>query len=50
MNIPRVNSGAHWYKSKAREHWAKAKQMVEEMGYLRRDKEIAELAEQLEAS
>ena len=37
-------------KPQAREHWATAKEMVEEMGYHRRDEEVAELAEQFEAT
>ena len=37
-------------KPKAREHWAKASEMVEEMGYHRRDGEVAELEKQLEES
>ena len=37
-------------KPKAREHWVKAKEMVGEMGYHRRDKEVAALGEQLERS
>ncbi len=32
---------------KAREHWAKAKEMIERMGYHRRDKEVNELERQL---
>jgi DNA repair exonuclease SbcCD nuclease subunit len=32
---------------KAREHWATAKEMIERMGYDRRDNEVNELAEQL---
>jgi len=31
----------------AREHFIKAKQMVEELGYHRRDKEVAELEKEL---
>ena len=37
-------------KPKAREHWAKAKEMIGEMGYHRRDGAVAELAELLEES
>lgn len=33
---------------KAREHWETAKAMVEEMGYHRRDKDLAEIAQQLQ--
>jgi tetratricopeptide (TPR) repeat protein len=33
--------------TRAREHWATAKAMVERMGYHRRDDEVAELAQQL---
>lgn len=32
---------------KAREHWTTAKEMIERMGYHRRDKEVNEIAEQL---
>jgi tetratricopeptide (TPR) repeat protein len=34
-------------KDKAREHWNTAKEMIERMGYHRRDNEVTELAEQL---
>jgi tetratricopeptide (TPR) repeat protein len=34
-------------KEKAREHWTTAKQMIERMGYHRRDKEVDELEQQL---
>ena len=34
-------------QDKAREHWATAKEMIERMGYHRRDKEVKEIAEQL---
>ena len=34
-------------KEQAREHWEKAKEMVDEMGYHRRDGEVEELEEQL---
>lgn len=34
-------------QDKAREHWATAKEMIERMGYHRRDKEVDELEEQL---
>jgi tetratricopeptide (TPR) repeat protein len=34
-------------KEKAREHWKTAKEMIERMGYHRRDNEVNELAEQL---
>ena len=37
-------------KTNAREHWATAKEMVEAMGYRRRDGEVADLEEQLEES
>ncbi len=37
-------------KPKAREHWVKAKGMVEEMGYHRRDGAVAALEKQLEQS
>ena len=36
-------------KDKGREHWATAKEMIERMGYHRRDNEVNELAEQLNA-
>jgi hypothetical protein len=32
----------------AREHWLTAKEMIERMGYHRRDNEVTELAEDLE--
>jgi hypothetical protein len=35
---------------KAREHWETAKAMVEEMGYNRRDKDLAEIAQQLQVA
>jgi tetratricopeptide (TPR) repeat protein len=35
-------------KEKARESWAKAKEMIERMGYHRRDKDVAEIERQLE--
>ena len=34
-------------KEKAKEHWETAKDMIEKMGYHRRDKEVEELGEQL---
>lgn len=34
-------------KDKAREHWATAKGMIEKLGYHRRDKDVAVIAEQL---
>ena len=34
-------------KEKAQEHWATAKDMIEKMGYHRRDKEVEELEGQL---
>ena len=37
-------------KTKAREHWARAKEMVEQMGYHRRDEEVAELEKKLKAT
>ena len=37
-------------KPKARKHWAKAKKMVKEMGYHRRDGAVAELEEQVNAT
>lgn len=37
-------------KDKAREHWETAKEMIERMGYHRRDNEVNELAEQLNAT
>lgn len=35
-------------KEKARESWAKAKELIERMGYHRRDKEVLEIGRQLE--
>ena len=35
--------------TRAREHWATAKAMIERMGYHRRDGEVAEIEEQLKA-
>jgi hypothetical protein len=35
------------WKQKAREHWETAKEMIEKMGYHRRDKEVEELEGQL---
>lgn len=37
-------------KAKARESWERAKGMIEEMGYHRRDKEVQEIEEQLKAA
>jgi hypothetical protein len=34
-------------KDKARQHWETAKEMIERMGYHRRENEVNELAEQL---
>jgi len=34
-------------QDKAREHWAKAKEMIERMGYHRRDGELNEIEQQL---
>jgi tetratricopeptide (TPR) repeat protein len=40
--------GAQGEKEKARESWTKAKEMIEKMGYHRRDKDVAEIERQLE--
>ncbi len=37
-------------RDNAREHWEKAKAMIERMGYHRRDKDVAEIEEQLKAN
>jgi hypothetical protein len=42
---PRDPRSAHL--SKAREHWAIAKEMIDRMGYHRRDRELAEIAAQV---
>jgi hypothetical protein len=36
-------------RASSHEHWVIAKAMVEEMGYHRRDKDVVEIAQQLEA-
>lgn len=46
---------AQWWlaqgdRTLAREHWATAKALIERMGYHRRDAELAELAERLQAA